>query len=111
MKATLYRPCLTLTLLGLLLTAALATGINARHNGVTASAHVAGTMLLQSSLETDDGSAAPDEDDKTASCAQRDPSCPSLKKDVALLQSDDVAPYESKTFAAPNDQYPTEAKH
>jgi hypothetical protein len=109
MKATRYRPHLTLALLGLLLAAALATGINARRNGVTVPAHVAGTMLL-SSMDTDEGSAAPDADeDKTVSCAQRDPYCPSLKKEVALLQSDDGAPRESKTFA--NDQDPTEVKH
>jgi hypothetical protein len=54
MKTTIGRTCLILGLLGFALSAALSVDLKARHDGVTVQAHMASTMLLQSSPDSDE---------------------------------------------------------
>jgi hypothetical protein len=103
MKTTFGRTCLVLGVLGFALAAALAVDLRARHDGLAVQAHVASTMLLQSSPDDDESSAAPDTDEgnRRASCAQHD--CPPPKQEVALALTSDRQAYESKAFVAPGD--------
>ena len=107
MKTTFGNACLVLALVSLSLAAAVSVNVNARHDGAAVTMHTA-TMQLQGSVETDEGSAAPDADDKTAACAQRD--CPVQKQELVLVFADGPQSHESKAFIAPGDQTQPKSK-
>ena len=102
--------CLVLALLSLSLAAALWIGLGAQRNGLMVQAHVA-SMQLQAFSEADEGSAAPDTDEKSAVCTPSDPHCPSLKQEIALAQAEDRQAPESKAFAASSDEVPAKFKN
>lgn len=104
MKTTFGNVCLVLALVSLSLAAAVSVNVNT-DNGAAVTMHAA-TMELQGSVETDEGSAAPDADHKTAACAQRD--CPAQKQEVVLVFADGPQSHESKAFMAPGE--PTQPK-
>ena len=110
MNAIFGRTCLILALLGLSLAAALSVDLKARHDGVTVQARMATTMLLQASPDSDESSVAPDvnENDKLASCAERD--CPTPKQEFALARTDDRQLPESKAFVAAGDEIRPKSK-
>lgn len=111
MKATFGRPTLILMLLSLALGAAVSTGVNARYDGVTVQAHIAG-MQLQGGPATDEGSAAPDaaEDDKVVTCAQPASHWVPPPREIALVLSEDRQPRKSKASAVPGEEIPSKSK-
>jgi hypothetical protein len=110
MKTTSGRTCLILGLLGFALSAALSVDLKARHDGVTVQAHMASTMLLQSSPDSDENAAAPDEDEgaKAAPCAQH--GCTAPKPELAFAVVEDRPLHESKAFIAQGDEIRPKSK-